>query len=188
MNVSPNNHRLLILGIGNILLRDEGVGVHAVNALAGNPGVPPDVDLLDGGTSGLDLVDHLADRGKVLVIDAIEAGLPPGSITRLSAAHFIDVGGPVISAHETGFLAALTMARQLGCAPAEVIVLGVQVADMTPGLELSASVEARLPLLLSIILKECGGASSACRPVATALAEAPAYRDSAAHACTCQSL
>jgi hydrogenase maturation protease len=70
---------ILILGIGNILLSDEGVGVHAIRLLAAQE-LPPGIDILDGGTSGADLIDHLDGRTKVVVIDAALGDGAPGTV------------------------------------------------------------------------------------------------------------
>jgi len=155
MTTDTLNSRLLILGIGNLLLRDEGVGVHAIQALATKSELPLDVDLIDGGTAGLDLIDCLADRQKVVVIDAIDAGVAPGTILKLQVPDLIDDDSLVLSAHETGFLAAMKATRLLGCPPTDVTVFGVQTADMSSGLELSAPVAAQMPQLLAIVLEEC---------------------------------
>jgi hydrogenase maturation protease len=143
---------VLILGIGNLLLSDEGVGVHAVRALAQRD-LPPGVDLLDGGTSGADLVDHLEGRAKVIVIDAASGDAPPGAVYRCEARDLLEQEEP-LSLHEFGLLDSLRMAERLGCAPQRVVVLGVQPATLEPGLELSPEVGAALPAILALALKE----------------------------------
>lgn len=143
---------VLILGIGNLLLSDEGVGVHAVRCLAQRE-LPPGVDILDGGTSGADLVDHLDGRAKVVVIDAASGDGPPGTVYRCQARDLMEQAES-LSLHEFGLLDSLRMAEQLGCAPQRVIVLGVQPATMEPGLELSPEVVAALPGIIKLALAE----------------------------------
>lgn len=143
---------VLILGIGNLLLCDEGIGVHAVRCLAQRI-LPPGVEVLDGGTSGADLVDHLEGRTKVIVIDAASGDGPPGTIYRCEARDLIEQEG-ALSLHEFGLADSLHMAERLGCAPQRVVVLGVQPATMEPGLELSPEVAAVLPGVLSLALAE----------------------------------
>ncbi len=149
-----NEHRagVLILGIGNLLLSDEGVGVHAVRCLARQV-LPPGVEILDGGTSGADLVDHLEGRAKVVVIDAASGDGPPGTVYRCEARELLEQEGS-LSLHEFGLADSLHMAERLGCAPQRVIVLGVQPASMEPGLELSPEVAAALPGVLKLALAE----------------------------------
>ncbi len=143
---------VLILGIGNLLLSDEGIGIHAVRCLAERE-LPPGVEVLDGGTSGADLVDHLEGRTKVIVIDAASGDGPPGTVYRCEARDLIEQEGS-LSLHEFGLADSLHMAERLGCAPQRVIVLGVQPATLEPGLELSPEVAAVLPGILKVALAE----------------------------------
>lgn len=143
---------VLILGIGNLLLSDEGIGIHAVRCLAERE-LPPGVEVLDGGTSGADLVDHLEGRTKVIVIDAASGDGPPGTVYRCEARELIEQEGS-LSLHEFGLADSLHMAERLGCAPQRVIVLGVQPATLEPGMELSPEVAAVLPGILKLALAE----------------------------------
>jgi len=150
---------VLILGIGNILLRDEGVGVHVVQELtrraeAGEWTLPDDVELVDGGTFGLDLVDVIAGRRKVVVIDAVDADAPPASILRFDADDLAAKRTADLSLHQVGLLETLAMARQLGCAVGEVIILGVVPKDLSPGLEMTSEVAALVPSLIERVLRE----------------------------------
>lgn len=142
----------LIVGIGNLLLSDEGVGVHAVRCLAERE-LPPDVEVLDGGTSGADLVDYLAGRAKVVVIDAAAGSGEPGTVYRCEGRDLMEQAG-ALSLHEFGLVDTLRMAEQLGCAPPCVVVLGVQPATMEPGMDLSSAVAAVLPAVLELALNE----------------------------------
>ena len=143
---------VLIVGIGNLLLSDEGVGVHAIRSLTEQE-LPAGIELLDGGTSGADLVDHLEGRTKVVVIDAASGDGPPGTVYRCKAHELIEQQGG-LSLHEFGLADSLNMAMQLGCAPLDVIVLGVQPASLEPGLELSPEVAKVLPGVLKLALAE----------------------------------
>jgi hydrogenase maturation protease len=147
---------VLILGIGNILLRDEGVGVRVVEAMRDTP-LPPDAELADGGTSGANLVDLVADRRKVIVIDALDAEAEPGSVFRLHAEDLMPRRGESISLHELGLLDTLAMASRLGCAPREVVVFGIQPKEINPGLSLSSEVQAALPKAIGAVLDELRG-------------------------------
>ena len=143
---------VLILGIGNLLLSDEGIGIHAVRCLSQHE-LPPDVEILDGGTSGADLVDDLEGRTKVVVIDAASGDGPPGTVYRCEAHELMEQEGGM-SLHEFGLSDSLHMAEKLGCAPKRVIVLGVQPASLRPGMELSPEVAAILPGILKLALAE----------------------------------
>ncbi len=145
----------LIMGIGNILLRDEGLGVRVVEAMQ-QFDLPDGVELVDAGTAGADLVEVIADRGKVIVIDAIEAGAEPGTIVRLAAEDLMPDDGASISLHQLGLVESLRMAQQLGCAPGEVVVFGVQPGEIRAGLELSPAVAAVVPAVVEAVLAELG--------------------------------
>lgn len=127
---------VLVLGIGNILLRDDGVGIRVIETLQ-SMRVPDGVELLDGGTAGADLLDLICHRRKLIVIDAMDADEPPGTIRRMSPDDLTGPTSPGLSLHHLGLLETLAMAAHLNAAPHEVIIFGIQPADVTTGLELS---------------------------------------------------
>ena len=146
----------LILGIGNILLRDEGVGVRIIEAM-GKLDLPEGVEILDGGTAGADLVDVIADRRKLIVVDAVAAEAAPGTVFRLRPEDLLPQGEALISLHQLGLVQSLAMAKQLGCQPREVVIFGVQPGEITPGLELTVRVAAAVPKVIEAVLAECEG-------------------------------
>jgi len=136
-----------------MLLRDEGVGVHVVEALR-NVALGRDVELIDGGTAGADLVDLIAGRRKVVVVDAIDAGAKPGTFFRLRPGDLLPAEGEMISLHQLGLVESLGMAAQLGCGPEEVVILGIQPRAIGPGLELSEELAAAVPTAVRAVLAE----------------------------------
>lgn len=144
---------VLVLGVGNILLRDEGVGVRVVQQLE-RAAVPAGVEIRDGGTAGFDLIDLIAGRRKVIVIDALDAHGEPGTIVRLRPEDLVASSRPALSLHDLGLLEALAMARQLGEAPHEVVIFGIQPQDLSCGLELSPKIRACVPELINLVLTE----------------------------------
>ena len=144
---------VLVLGLGNLLLRDEGVGVHVVEALA--PFGPwPRVELADGGTSGLGLVDLLAGREKVIVIDAVAGPWTPGTVIRLGPEDLAPALGGPLSLHEVGLSEALRAVRLLEDSPEEVVLLGVVPDEIGAGLDLSPTIAALLPDVVRLVLDE----------------------------------
>jgi hydrogenase maturation protease len=144
---------ILILGVGNILLRDEGVGVRVVEAM--EPlALPPEVELFDGATAGLDLVDVLADRCKVIVVDAIDGDSDPGTVLRLTPEDLVPQRDRGVSLHEIGVLETLTVAKQLGVAPQETIIFGVKPHDVGCGLDLSPEMTRIVPRIIGLVLAE----------------------------------
>ena len=120
MSGACNRRPILVLGIGNILLRDEGVGVRVIEQMQ-KLRLPDDVELVDGGTAGADLLDVLAERRKVIVIDAVQADCEPGTVLRFTADDLVRPDRVGMSLHELGLGEALAMTRQLGCVPEEVV-------------------------------------------------------------------
>jgi len=149
----PENNNILILGIGNILLRDEGVGVRIIEYLQTQP-IPPEVELRDGGTAGFDLLDIIADRKAIILIDAIDAGHPPATVVRFAPQDMEPANAPQLSVHNIDFAQALKMASLLKCAPQEVVIFGVQPASIEPGLELTETLAPLVPKIAALVLAE----------------------------------
>ena len=143
---------VLILGIGNILLGDEGVGVRVVERMRESD-LPPGIELCDGGTSGAGLIDEIADRQKLIVIDAMQAGAVPGTVFRMCMENLLREENQ-LSLHEFGLSDTLAMASRLGCAPLEVVIFGVQPGEISLKLSLSPEVSAIVPDLISVVLHE----------------------------------
>lgn len=144
---------VLIVGIGNILLRDEGVGVRAIEAMRALT-LPEGVEIVDGGTSGADLIDIIANRRKLIVIDAVDAVAQAGAVFRFQAGEWMEQGYPNLSLHQLGLVETLAMAALLGCAPEQVVIFGIKPKEVSPGLELSEEVRSRIPLLIELVLAE----------------------------------
>jgi len=150
---------ILILGIGNILLKDEGIGVHVVKKLKEFP-LPDNVEVLDGGTAGLDLVDFIAGRKKLIVIDAVKAGEKIGTIYRLTEENLSIKPKAIMSFHEIDFLDALHMSEVMDEKPEEIIVIGIEPKDMSDGIELSSEIEERIPDIIKVVMKEVNNEQS----------------------------
>jgi hydrogenase maturation protease len=144
---------ILILGIGNLLLKDEGIGVHVVKKMK-EISVPDNVEVLDGGTAGLDLVDFIEGRKKLIVIDAVNAGERPGTLYRLTEENLDIKQKAIMSFHDIDFLDALYMSETMNNKPEEVVVIGVEPKDMSEGLELSPEIEEKIPDIIKLVMKE----------------------------------
>jgi hydrogenase maturation protease len=143
----------LILGIGNILLKDEGVGVHVVQKLK-EMTLPENVEVLDGGTAGLELADYIAGRKKLIVIDAVNAGGKPGTLYRLTKENLDIKPKAIFSFHEIDFLDALHISEVVNSKPKDVVVIGIEPKDMGIGIELSPEIEERIPRIIEIVASE----------------------------------
>jgi len=136
---------VLVIGIGNVLWADEGFGVRAVEALHDAFAFPDGVVLMDGGTQGLNLLEDVACSRRVMVFDAVDYRLAPGSLKLLRDDEVPAWGRAKISPHQTGFNDVLAHAALQGRAPEHITVIGVQpeVLDDFGG-SLRTSVRARL--------------------------------------------
>lgn len=146
--------RVLVLGIGNELLSDEGVGIHALRALASQYDVDGEVELVDGGTTGMELLPQLEGAGHLIVVDAVRAGQPPASIVRLEGEQVPAYFKTKLSPHQVGLCDVLAALAFKGSAPRRVVLIGVQPVTMAVGLELSPEVEARLGDVVSFVVAE----------------------------------
>ena len=144
---------VVVLGVGNVLMSDEGVGCRAAELLREH--VPPGVRVLSPGAIGPETVSDVEGATHLLVLDCIDAGREPGTVVRLDAAGLAP-SAIAMSAHEFGLTDLVMLLGQRGCAPVSVVVMGVQPANVAPGLELSSEVEAALPPLLDAALDLLG--------------------------------
>ena len=139
--------RTLVLGLGNLVHGDDGLGVHAIERLRRDLRVPPEVVLMDGGTQGLSLISHIAGVDRLLVIDAIDVGREPGTLIRLEGEAVKKIPGKP-SVHQLGFADLMVALNLLGDSPSEVVVFGVQPESTDWSSELTASVTQSLDGLL----------------------------------------
>lgn len=142
-------NRSIVLGLGNILNRDEGLGVHAVRALEARLGPGAGVEALDGGTIGLGLLNMVEECEHLLILDAADARREPGALIELRRDEIPLYAGVKLSQHQITFQEVLGLAHMRGRLPPKLHLIGVQPADMTLGLELSPLVAARLPAVLA---------------------------------------
>jgi hydrogenase maturation protease len=146
--------RTLVLGLGNVLLHDEGLGVWVAKSLGRRFAFPPEVTVLEGGTLGLDLLPWLDDVERLLVIDAVKVGRAPGATVRLENGD-VPAGLDVkISPHQVGVQDLLAAARLLGSEPPHVVLWGMEPERLDPGTGFSASVSEALPRLEAEVLDE----------------------------------
>ncbi len=145
---------IAIVGVGNLLLSDDGVGIHAVRTLRSVSRVESVARLIDGGTVGTDLLAETWGCAELLIIDAVDAGLPPGSTIRMD---FSDPGSKAIdtrNAHQSGIPGLLDDMRLLGRAPRQVVLVGIQPATLEVGTELSPAVASALPVLAGEVVRQ----------------------------------
>jgi len=144
----------LILGLGNPLLGDEGIGVRVVEELQGLK-LPEGVDVAEGGTAGLGLIGLMEGYQRVIVVDAADMGRPPGSVVRFTPAEVhLKTVETLLSPHQIGLGEVVTLADTLELAPDELVIIGVQPKRVEMGTGLSPEVERAIPQTIGLVLKE----------------------------------
>lgn len=145
--------RIAVLGLGNLMRTDDAVGMLALQALRSDPRLPPAVALIEGGTLGLDLLHPLDGVTHLLAIDAVDAGVPPGTVLRFSSHELADL--PISkSVHLLGFSDLIGAMRLTGTEPDDIVVLGVQPEVIGWGTELTDRVNAALAQLVDLALEQ----------------------------------
>jgi len=170
-----------VLGLGNVLMGDDGLGPAVVHAFEAEYVVPPGVEVVDLGTPGLDLLPWLADVERVILVDTIKSDLPPGTVRVYEKADLLRHAPTArVGPHDPGVKEALLALEFAGRAPQEVVLIGVVPESTALGLELTSAVKAAVPFALEQIasaLAKCGSparrrtddVSTPCWPHTTAL-------------------
>jgi hydrogenase maturation protease len=143
------NNKVVILGLGNPLFTDEGLGVHLVHALA--PGLPAGIEWIDGGTDGLGLLRIVEQASHLLILDAVDAGEASGTVIELSGEELPKLQRIKLSQHQLGFQEVLGLAAFNGRTPEKMVLIGVQPHSLEWGCELSQTISALLPDLITRI-------------------------------------
>jgi hydrogenase maturation protease len=145
---------LLVLGLGNVLCSDDGVGVAAVHRLLGMIEPPEGVEILDGGTLGLSLLPSLEDAKAAILLDAIRTDDPPGTLVRLEGEDVAPAVAARLSVHQVGVADLLDAARLRGKVPPRLVLLGVVPESLELGIALSPRVAEALPTLCMCAMSE----------------------------------
>ena len=146
--------RIVVLGVGNILLTDEGVGVRVVEALGERYRLPPDVELIDGGTCGMEMLEQLENLDALIVVDCVRCGRPPATPVLLKGDDVPVFFRTKLSPHQVSLSDVLASLEFTGRAPRKTVIVGMQPVSMGLGLDLSSEVAARLPELVDLTLAE----------------------------------
>ncbi len=146
--------KVAVVGIGNLLMQDDGVGIHIIKELEARSCLPQDVDLIDAGVSSYDMVDTFCSYDNLIIVDAMQAGGEPGTIYR---APFEELGLQpnldITSLHEMHFIEAVNMIKLLGFNP-QITVIGIEPEVIRINMELSPVIKAKVPRLIELIKAE----------------------------------
>lgn len=158
--------RTVILGIGNILLSDESVGVRVIEALGETYSLPEDVLVIDAGTSAMELLGEIADADLLIVVDAVFSGQPPGNLVHLSGRQVPVFFRSKLSPHQVGLSDVLASLEFSGESPRETVVIGVEPESFALGLTMTPTVAARVPDLVQMVVAELAAHGVAVAPLA----------------------
>jgi hydrogenase maturation protease len=145
---------ILVMGLGNLLMGDDGLGSRVISELEQRFLACEQVSLLDGGTLGLDLLPRLEGIDRLLIIDALEMGAEPGKVFRLEGEDVPRAFANKLSVHQMGLQDLLAVAELQGHLPAELVVIGAQSAEIEMVMQLSPQVEAAFAGVMSAVLAE----------------------------------
>jgi hydrogenase maturation protease len=152
-SLASQHKGILILGVGNLLLSDEGVGVHVARRMM-EMDLPPQVRVVEGGTDGFGLMHVLLEAGRIILIDAVKGGGPPGSIYRFEIEDcppFPDIFKT--SVHQISILEVINLSGLIGSTP-RTTVIGIEPECLGMGMELSPKIEATIPKVIQLVRKE----------------------------------
>jgi hydrogenase maturation protease len=145
--------KVLILGVGNLLLKDDGFGVHFINSLQGLD-LPSNISVLEAGTVSHQLIPLLHEIDHLIVVDVVEAGDTPGSLFRFSPDEMTFVAEQIVSLHQISLIDVLNMAEMTGGKP-KTIIIGVQPKDVSSwSVELSDELRAVIPRVKELVFEE----------------------------------
>lgn len=146
--------KAVVLGVGNLIMADEGVGVRVVEALERDYRLPPGVAAIDAGTSGMEMLEELSHLDFLLVVDAVAAGKPPGTLVKLAGEAVPVFFRRNLSPHGIGLSDVLAALEFMDAAPREVVVIGVQPVSLELSTELTPAIAARVPELVAMTVAE----------------------------------
>jgi hydrogenase maturation protease len=144
----PEDHRKVVMGLGNLLQHDEGFGVYALQSLQARLGAQPGLEYIEGGVMGLDLLPLVEDCSHLLLLDAVDAGKPAGTLVELSKEEIPLYTGVKLSQHQVTFQEVLALVKLRDRVPAHIRLLGVQPADLSFGMQLSPLAAEKMPAVL----------------------------------------
>ena len=143
------------MGVGNLLLKDEGVGVHVVQALQ-KASLKGELTIIDGGTCPETF--YLLPQGidKLIIVDAVRGGCEPGTVYRFTPQDIVFRSGTVTSVHQLGLAEGLKMIAHTELNPKDVVIVGVEPKEIDWGLELSPELQDQVPRIIDLVQEEIG--------------------------------
>ncbi len=146
--------RAVVLGIGNTILTDEAAGVRAVELLEQRYQIPDDVLVIDGGTSGMEMIEDLSDLDFLIVIDVVKTGAAPGTVVKIAGDEIPVFFRRKLSPHQIALPDVLASLELLDAMPKEIVVLGVEPISLELGMEMTPTIAEQVPVLVEMAVAE----------------------------------
>ncbi len=146
--------RAVVLGIGNTILTDEAAGVRAVEMLEKTYAVPDNVVVIDGGTSGMEMIEDLSNLDFLIVIDVVKTGAAPGTVVKIAGDEIPVFFRRKLSPHQIALPDVLASLELLDTMPKEIVVLGVEPISLELGMEMTSTVAEQIPVLVKMAAAE----------------------------------
>jgi len=154
--VTDQTHRndVVVIGLGNLLLSDEGIGIHLIRKLSEHQDKFPSVEFIDAGTGGMTVLHLIANRKKAVIIDCVKMGKKPGAIKQFEPADVQTVKKMThFSLHEADILRIIELSRQLGECPDQIVIFGIEPESLEPGQNLSKTLSGKIDFYIDNISK-----------------------------------
>ena len=145
--------QIVVLGVGNILLTDEGIGVRTAEYLMKNYDYPDNVAILDGGTMGMELLGHIVDIDLLIVLDAVASQKPVGTVVKMEGDEIPKFFASKLSPHQVGIADVLAAADLIAKSPKKILLFGVVPENLELNTELSPIVAEKMPILVEYVVE-----------------------------------
>jgi len=157
--------RAVVLGIGNTILTDEAAGVRAVEALERGWTLPENVLAIDGGTSGMEMIEDLSNLDFLIVLDVVKTGAAPGTVVKIAGDDIPVFFRSKLSPHQIALPDVLASLELLDTMPKEIVVLGVELISLELGMEMTPTIAAKVPVLAALAADELARRGYAVLPL-----------------------
>ena len=147
-------NKITILGIGSLIYSDDGIGIHALKPLIEKYKDDEDIEIVEGATDGMMLLAYVEDASNLIIIDAINNGVPGGTIMQLNGEEIPAYYGIKMSVHQAGFQEVLWIAKFRERYPKNITMIGMQPTNLEMGLELSATNQKQLGNLVDMVIQQ----------------------------------
>lgn len=143
--------KVAVIGVGNILLQDEGVGIHIVNALIKDYRFDPPIEIVDGGTTGMDLIPYFEENDKIIIVDAVNFDKEPGFIGSIENEDILTVLTTKLTMHHLGLTDVLSTMKVHDIKPEQMFLLGIQPDSLELDMELTDVIANRIPRMMEVL-------------------------------------